>query len=127
MHFDRRQEYLEKQLLIQIQTERLLGYVLRLNFVVERLRNDPSLKGWPTRALLLAFHDYVFGDKKIPGVPQMDILVAVGVLKEFDSASEEQLLLTPSEGSGCLVATFAELSFALEEAYQELLFRSYKQ
>lgn len=71
----------------------------------------------------MGFYDFVFGPSKIPGVPPMDLMMAVGVLKELDAGSDEQILLTSSEGAACLVSSFEELAFALEEAYHEFLFK----
>lgn len=73
---------------------------------------------------MLLFHQYLFGKKDVPGVPDMDLSVAIGILRQVDLSSEERLLLQPEDGSASLVLSFAELAFVLEEAYQTLLHNS---
>ena len=108
--------------MIQSQSERALGLVCKLNFVVERFEKDEErYKAWPSRKPLLLFKHHLFGPKNAPQGIEMDLLHVVAALRLIDSGSEERILLVSADSSTSLVVSFSELGFYLEEAFQTML------
>lgn len=81
------------------------------------------MKAWPSRQPLLLFHSYLFDKQNIPGVAEMDILRAMGILRQLDVGSEETMLLAKDSASASLVLSFSELAYHLEETFEALKYQ----
>lgn len=92
--------------------------------LLQSIRSDDNLKSWPSRTPLLLFHNYLFGPKNIPGIPDMDLLHVMGIMRQVDLCSDERILLTRDDSAASLVVSFAEIAYHIEETYEALQYES---
>ncbi|BHF61157.1 PAB-dependent poly(A)-specific ribonuclease subunit 3 [Sparganum proliferum] len=107
-------DFLEQQLLREMECERLFRLICKLNSVVERndvKRPDRSAPAWSEtgdRYMLKLFRDFVFHQVDQCGAAHLDLAHIVNALNKVESASPEKLCLVSRDGQRVIIASFAE-------------------
>ncbi|KAL7444387.1 hypothetical protein ACHAXH_009987 [Discostella pseudostelligera] len=101
---------------------RALRLMLKLAFVNERpeFGIDANWSESGDCYILKLFRDFVFHQADGAGRPVMDLGHVVSSLNKLDAADEENIVLSSRDGKNVLVVSFADVSWCLEKAYQEL-------
>ncbi|VDN12715.1 unnamed protein product [Dibothriocephalus latus] len=120
-------DFLEQQLLREMECERLFRLICKLNSVVERndvKRPDRSAPAWSEtgdRYMLKLFRDFVFHQVDQCGAAHLDLAHIVNSLNKVECASPEKLCLVSRDGQRVIIASFAEVRQWLDNSFATLV------
>eukprot|EP00948_MAST-09A_sp_MAST-9A-sp1_P001484 g1484.t1 len=114
---------LDHQLSLECDNGRLFRLMLKMNMVCERpeLRRNTQWAETGNRYVLKLFRDYIFHQLDVDGEPSKDMGHIVESLNKLDVGVPEKILLMSRDHKSMIVASFADMSACLEEAFQEIM------
>lgn len=119
-----RTDMMERELIKEIENDRLFRTLAKLNTVLERpeLGLDPDWSEMGDRYILKLFRDFVFHQVTDDrGTPLLDMAHIVNCLNKFDFGSPEKICLMSRDEQNVIIVSYADLKRSFELTFQQIL------
>ncbi|KAL3318975.1 PAB-dependent poly(A)-specific ribonuclease subunit 3 [Cichlidogyrus casuarinus] len=115
-------DYLERELLNQLECGRLFRLVCKFQTVLERSdESDPQWSEVSNRYLLKLFRDFVFHQVDSNGAPFLDLAHVVNALNKMEAASPEPVCLVSRDNHNVIIVTYDQVRDWLEQSFNHLV------
>ncbi|KAF9025106.1 hypothetical protein BDZ89DRAFT_93790 [Hymenopellis radicata] len=115
-------DYLEGELMGELENARLVRLLCKFGFINERpeFARDPRWSETGDRYLIKLFRDYVFHQMDEHGNPVTNLAHVLTCLNKLDAGSEEKVMLVARDEQSCLVVSYREIKSCVDAAFNEL-------
>ncbi|CAL8074287.1 unnamed protein product [Calicophoron daubneyi] len=117
-------DFLERQLFLGMECDRLFRLVCKLQSIVERNDRHTANPDWSEtgdRYMLKLFRDFVFHQTDQLGAPYLDLVHIVNTLNKVEAGSTERLCLVSRDSQNVIIVTYADIKKWLDTSFQHLV------
>ncbi|CAH8574987.1 unnamed protein product [Heterobilharzia americana] len=116
-------DFLESQLLSELECDRLFRLICKLQSIVERCDQGTSPEWSETgdRYMLKLFRDFVFHQSDPLGAPYLDLAHITTTLNKVEAASPERLCLVSRDSQNVIIVTYADIKQWLDTSFSYLV------
>ncbi|GMM38674.1 Pan3 protein [Saccharomycopsis crataegensis] len=112
----------ESTLANEIENDRLVRLLTKINFVIDRpeFEGDLSWSETGERYPIKLFYDYVFHQTDQEDKPVMDLVHVLSCLNKLDVGVDERVLLVSRDEGSCIIASYKELKNCIDSSFRAL-------
>lgn len=119
-------DFLERQLFLAMECDRLFRLVAKLQSIVERTDRNPTSPDWSEtgdRYMLKLFRDFLFHQTDQLGAPYLDLSHIITSLNKVEAGSTERLCLVSRDSQNVIIVTYADVKHWLDTSFNHLVER----
>ncbi|KAA3676450.1 PAB-dependent poly(A)-specific ribonuclease subunit 3 [Paragonimus westermani] len=119
-------DFLERQLFLGMECDRLFRMVCKLQSIVERSDRNGSNPDWSEtgdRYMLKLFRDFVFHQTDHLSAPFLDLAHIITTLNKVEAGSSERLCLVSRDSQNVIIVTYADIKQWLDASFAHLVDR----
>ncbi|CAH8527731.1 unnamed protein product [Dicrocoelium dendriticum] len=119
-------DFLERQLVLGMECDRLFRMICKLQSVVERADRNGTNPDWAEtgdRYMLKLFRDFVFHQTDSLGAPYLDLAHVIATLNKVEAGSAERLCLVSRDSQNVIIVTYADVKQWLDSSFDHLVER----
>ncbi|TPP62011.1 PAB-dependent poly(A)-specific ribonuclease subunit 3 [Fasciola gigantica] len=119
-------DFLERQLFLAMECDRLFRLVVKLQSIVERTDRNPTSPDWSEtgdRYMLKLFRDFLFHQTDQLGAPYLDLSHVISALNKVEAGSSERLCLVSRDSQNVIIVTYADVKHWLDTSFNHLVER----
>ncbi|AMD20935.1 HDR193Wp [Eremothecium sinecaudum] len=115
-------EYVEQNLMRELENGRLFRLMCKLNFIFGRLESSlhSSWSEAGDKFPIILFYDYVFHQVDENGRPVMDLSHVLRCLNKLDGGVSEKIILVTPDELNCIIISYKELKDLIDSTFRSM-------